>query len=61
MVSNKQKDVKLGFVPLNLSEFSGFGVHTLQFHLKGHNNTEALDNSILQLKVDTNMLQGKFQ
>lgn len=60
MISNKYKDDKLGFVDLNLSEFSGFGVHNLRFHLKGYNNSESLDNSILQLKVDTKILQGKF-
>lgn len=58
MDSNKIKPNKIGFLDLNLSEFSGLGEHHLGFHLKGYRNSDPPDNSILEISVDTNILQG---
>uniref|UniRef100_A0A8D8ZBZ5 Protein FAM102A n=1 Tax=Cacopsylla melanoneura TaxID=428564 RepID=A0A8D8ZBZ5_9HEMI len=49
---------KIGYLDLNLSEFSGFGVHHLRFHLKSYNSSATSDNSILEISLDTKILQG---
>ncbi|KAL1465566.1 hypothetical protein WDU94_005123 [Cyamophila willieti] len=49
---------KIGYLDLNLSEFSGFGVHHLRFHLKSYNSSAPSDNSILEISLDTKILQG---
>ncbi|KAI5755061.1 uncharacterized protein LOC103506451 [Diaphorina citri] len=54
----KRAPNKIGYLDLNLSEFCGFGVHHLRFHLKGYNSSIPPDNSILEISVDTKILQG---